>query len=475
MTQVFISYSRKDLIFIERLADDLGAAGLEVWYDLSGLDGGTRWGQEIQSAIQKSQIFVVVLSPNSIESQWVEREFMYADSLKKKIIPLLYQPCETPMWFINLHFIDVQGDNYDSHFWIILKAMGVKPGDMKRKIKPGVERPSIQAKPESLIPPVPPVAQEVQKTLPPRRKIKFLPALIIAVVGLMVVIAIAVWGLPALSARLASNPTATRTLAPVPTLTLALAPGLKPKITFTPMAALSTRPVDGMTMLYVPEGNFIMGANSANRGGQLVHNVFLDAYWIDKTDVTNVMYSLCVKAAACQAPGQSSSFTRTSYYGNSQYENYPVIWVNWNDASAYCIWAGARLPTEAQWEKASRGTDGRPYPWGNSNPNKSLLNYNQNIGDTTAVDNYPTGASLYGALDMAGNVWDWVNDWYGSNYFVTSPSANPQGPSGGTFRVLRGGAWNNNAIAFIDSSLRDWQTSGYESNSLGFRCARLSP
>ena len=135
MTQVFISYSRKDLVFVERLAKDLQAAGLQVWYDLSGLAAGTRWGKEIQSAIQQSQIFVVVLSPNSIDSEWVEKEFMYANSLKRKIIPLFYQPCETPLWFINLHFIDVQGDNYDSHFWIILKAMGVKPGDLKREAK----------------------------------------------------------------------------------------------------------------------------------------------------------------------------------------------------------------------------------------------------------------------------------------------------------------------------------------------------
>jgi hypothetical protein len=136
MTQVFISYSRKDLAFVERLAEDLQAAGLEVWYDLFGLEGGTRWGQEIQNAIEASQCFVVVLSTNSIDSEWVEKEFMYANSLKKKIIPLLYQPCKTPMWFINLHFIDVQGENYDRNFWVILKAMGAKPGEGRAKAKP---------------------------------------------------------------------------------------------------------------------------------------------------------------------------------------------------------------------------------------------------------------------------------------------------------------------------------------------------
>jgi hypothetical protein len=147
MTQVFISYSRKDLIFVERLAADLQAAGLQVWYDLSGLDGGTRWGREIQNSIEASQCFVVVLSPNSIDSEWVEKEFMYANSLKKKIIPLLYQPCKTPMWFINLHFIDVQGDNYDRNFWVILKAMGAKAGEGRAKVKPASAVPVTPAAP----------------------------------------------------------------------------------------------------------------------------------------------------------------------------------------------------------------------------------------------------------------------------------------------------------------------------------------
>jgi actin-related protein len=150
MTRAFISYSRKDLAFVERLAEDLQAAGLEVWYDLSGLDGGTRWGREIQNSIETSLCFVVVLSPNSIDSEWVEKEFMYANSLKKKIIPLLYQPCKTPMWFINLHFIDVQGDNYDRNFWIILKAMGVKAGEGRAKVKPASATPVMPAAPAPL-------------------------------------------------------------------------------------------------------------------------------------------------------------------------------------------------------------------------------------------------------------------------------------------------------------------------------------
>ena len=151
MSQIFVSYSRKDLDFVQRMAKDLQAHGLEVWYDLSGLEVGTRWGKEIQNAIQQSQYLLVVLSPNSIESEWVEKEFLYANSLKLKIIPLLYKPCSVPMWFINLHFIDVQGKNYKLHFPELLKALGIQPGEKEEKVKPAAEDHPIKEEPESQI------------------------------------------------------------------------------------------------------------------------------------------------------------------------------------------------------------------------------------------------------------------------------------------------------------------------------------
>ena len=126
MTQVFISYSRKDTEFVERLAADLQTAGLEVWYDLSGLEGGTRWGSEIQAAIEQSQFFLVVLSPNSLESKWVQREFLYAEGLNLKIIPLQYLPCTLPMWLLDLMVIDLQGRNYERNFDRLIKALGVQ-------------------------------------------------------------------------------------------------------------------------------------------------------------------------------------------------------------------------------------------------------------------------------------------------------------------------------------------------------------
>jgi formylglycine-generating enzyme required for sulfatase activity len=186
--------------------------------------------------------------------------------------------------------------------------------------------------------------------------------------------------------------------------------------------------------------------------------------------VTNGMYQLCVQAGSCQAPAQSSSKRRLFYYGREEYNNYPVIYVSWSDADSYCRWAGRRLPSEAEWEKAARGVDGRNYPWGNTPPIGSQAKYNNQVGDTTEVGSYPEGDSPYGVMDMAGNVLEWVFDWYRQDFYTFIQVIHPFGPDSGEYRVQRGGSWLSPAYT-LRSAHRLWNIPSSNFEASGFRCA----
>jgi formylglycine-generating enzyme required for sulfatase activity len=228
-----------------------------------------------------------------------------------------------------------------------------------------------------------------------------------------------------------------------------------------------------MVMVYVPAGGFGMGNAKGDASEKPAHTVILEAYWIDKIEVTNGRYTKCVQAGACQPPYSLSSATRSSYYGNPQYSEYPVIHVDWNQARSYCEWAGGHLPSEAQWEKAARGTNGRMYPWGNTSPDGSSENFISKIEDTTTAGNFPAGASPYGALDMAANVWEWVADWYDSTYYAKSPENDPQGSASGQYRVLRGGAWGwGSTDPYLRATYRFWNLPEKSTDFTGFRCSR---
>lgn len=335
-----------------------------------------------------------------------------------------------------------------------------------------------------------------------RRLLSSVPTWIWAVVGVAAVVlfiilgSLAGWGAteeptPAPTEQPAVEPaTSTRvaTLSPTPTDIPTTTPTEKPTAEPTAIPTIEsvltagdtqTRSSDGMVMVYVPGGTFQMGSDAGFRDERPVHPVTLDAFWIDQTEVTNAQYALCVADGEC---------AELSYADDSNFngDDYPVVGVSWDDAASYCAWAGAQLPTEAQWEYAARGEQGYIYPWGNDFD----CSYG-NFDDETEFDNYVvpggvgcdghvrtapvgsflTGASWCDALDMAGNVWEWVADWYGD--YPSGAQTNPTGPTDGSSKVMRGGSFDD-FEPVLRASVRNYDTPTYH-YYIGFRCMGVAP
>jgi formylglycine-generating enzyme required for sulfatase activity len=259
-----------------------------------------------------------------------------------------------------------------------------------------------------------------------------------------------------------------------------------PSTNTPPTTRIMVSDIDKMVLVAISAGEFKMGSSRADDPVAFdeevpPHIVYLDEYWIDRTEVSNAQYAKCVSEGACTKPANNSSSTRTSYYDDSQYIDYPVIYVSWSQAAAYCDWAGRRLPTEAEWEKAARGPEGRIYPWGNTFDG-TLLNYcdrncrnswkddrfDDGYADTSPVGEYLDGKSMYEVLDLSGNVYEWVEDWFSP--YSPDPLENPTSPPFGQEKIIRGGSWGDDLL-HVRSAIRSHLNGDSWMDFIGFRCA----
>ena len=223
-------------------------------------------------------------------------------------------------------------------------------------------------------------------------------------------------------------------------------------------------------MVLVPAGEFSMGSPEGDPDEKPAHKVQISAFFMDKYEVTVKQYATFLQESGGDRPAEWKTMNKTAN------QNRPVMGVDWAEAARYCKWAGKRLPTEAEWEKAARGTDGRLYPWGNDPPTPLHANYGKkewnNHEALVPVGTLEAGKSPYGIYDMAGNVWEWVSDWYDNDYYKNSPSDSPAGPPTGGFKVIRGGSWNTSARN-LRAADRYFDPPSFRSQYVpGFRCAK---
>jgi len=459
MGHIFISYSHKDTVYAHKLARALQDLSLEVWID-ERLDYGSQWPLEIQKQLDSCNAFIVIMSPRSFESEWVQSELQRAKRKLKPVFPMLLEGDEPWLSVESTQYYDVRKGNLpDGKFFsAIQRVTASAPGDVAASV------------------------DEARQPFAPKKP-KLTTIFVLAAIG-VVAIAGAIFLPPLFSnGEPPDIPPTSSAQEPAPILASQTSEPVvvSPETIEPDVQSVSDSGTDdvyddsGLPMRFIPAGEFEMGSSdSAYSEEQPAHTVYLDDFFIDKYEVPNWSYRDCVNEGVCSWPNNTSSVTHSDYFENPEYDGYPVIYIDWEMAVTYCEeWRGARLPTEAQWEKAARGTDGRSYPWG-EDIDSSLTNYNGDVGDTTAIGSYEDGQSMYGVYDMAGNVWEWVADWYDESYYESlgEYTENPTGPSNGEFHVLRGGSWVNEGD-FVRAFTRGWNDLSYfEFTDFSFRCAR---
>lgn len=501
--RVFLCHASGDKPAVRILYSLLVSSGIDAWLDEKKLLPGQNWRQEIPRAVQEADAVIILLSKDSITKEgYVQREIKFAldVALEKPegtiyLIPARLEECNVPRSLSDWQWVDLffDGRNFkEGEFDRLLRSLqiraehvGVEKPKFKKDVFEKISFPIELSKKKDLEKSAPKTRNEAKR---PKRNVGLLIA--ISVLFAIAITICGVLGIPAFVDLFEHTPEPTfptekfftPTIGGIPADTLPPLSPTQPSLeTLIPMLPTnSAQPPsatpylpaitqNGVEMVLVSAGNFIMGSYDGNDDEKPEHTIYLDAYYIDKYEVTNAQYKTCVDSGECEPPKQAGSARRSNYYGNTEFDNYPVIYVDWNMARTYCEWRGAHLPTEAEWEKAARGTDRRTYPWGEGK-NKTYANYIRNVGDTSPVGSYKDGVSVYGAYDLAGNVWEWVADWYASNYYATSPQSNPGGPNTGNLRALRGGVYAIGGDGFR-SSARNGVTPSLAHSFIGFRCA----
>lgn len=518
--RVFLCHASQDKPAVRKLHRYLKQHGIEPWLDEMDLLPGENWEVEIPEAIKASDVILVCLSKSSVNKEgYVQKEISFAldKALEKPegtifIIPAKLEDCEVPKRLNHYQWVDLFRPDSNKRLLLGLNKRVLSLGsdvslvnteEQRQKTSiPNAARPRIKKQEVQDTPN--PSSKDLKKDIPAKPFTKILDPTSLSskkatfgtgdkknkvgkqipgnnvrwfgiAIFVFIVFLLVFWGRKFLFNNLSISET------PIANVSETISPPISTitKIPLTNTPTLTSTPgigslfvSDKTTMLYVPAGTFSMGGEK-NDDEKPIHAVNLNAYYIDQFEVTNASYEKCVDAGVCSPPTKSNSSTRTAYYGNPQFDDYPVIYVNWSMAKTYCEWRDTRLPTEAEWEKAARGEDGRTYPWGEG-ISCSKANYESGcVGDTTKVGSYLEGVSPYGLYDMTGNVWEWVNDWYSNSYYQISPSSNPLGPNTGQSRVLRGGSWNLN-INNTRSAYRGGYDPAGSYNYFGFRCA-LTP
>jgi formylglycine-generating enzyme required for sulfatase activity len=453
----FISYAHEDTKFALKLARQLRRRGVPVWLDQWHLVQNDDWEREITRAVAGGSQFIIILSPAALNSWVVWEQVQWALKNDKTIISVVREPCSRPEALQNRPCIDFAGQKFRAALNQLLRLCFPERElnfDRWHDLKQ--------------------TGRYLQVDLRNTWRNSLRPLIWPGWVGPAALISLALLATAFVLTRnrtggILSEPTAesltvvrsTATPIPLPT-----------------PSRTRIRTIDRQIMIEVPVGKFLMGSSDqdqfAGEDEKPQRSVYVDSFWIDQTEVTNGQFQTCEDEGRC-GPSQA----RNRVFRELQL---PVVGVTWEQAAMYCEWAGGRLPTEAEWEKAARGTDGRLYPWGNEFEGEYLNFCDANcVADwrdrsaddgyryTAPVGSYPDGASPYGVLDMSGNVWEWTADWYTPDAYAAIPPTNPTGPTSGLQKVIRGGSWYYKGASLrVARRHRDVPSSSYD--NIGFRC-----